>query len=92
MAHITACGASHAAIKSALSAKDPQVASMAYPVPLAPWVGVIMGSDSDLPTMQAAVAVLEDMGVPHEVRCLPTGVAWNLFDLHTAHEWETHAL
>lgn len=33
----------------------------------APLVGVIMGSDSDLPTMAAAVGVLRDFGVPHEV-------------------------
>ena len=33
-----------------------------------PLVGVIMGSDSDLPVMQAAVDVLVDFGVPHEVR------------------------
>jgi 5-(carboxyamino)imidazole ribonucleotide mutase len=33
-----------------------------------PRVGVIMGSDSDLPTMQAAVDVLSEFGVPHEVR------------------------
>ena len=31
-------------------------------------VGVIMGSDSDLPVMQAAVDVLSDFGVAHEVR------------------------
>ena len=31
-------------------------------------VGVIMGSDSDLPVMQAAIDVLADFGVPHEVR------------------------
>ena len=30
-------------------------------------VGVIMGSDSDLPTMQAAIAILEQFGVSHEV-------------------------
>ncbi|MGL6135462.1 MAG: AIR carboxylase family protein, partial [Prochlorococcaceae cyanobacterium] len=29
-----------------------------------------MGSDSDLPTMQPAVAVLERFGVAHEVRVL----------------------
>jgi len=34
----------------------------------APLVGVIMGSDSDLPTMQGAVDVLVEFGVPHEVR------------------------
>ena len=31
-------------------------------------VGVIMGSDSDLAVMQAAVDVLAEFGVPHEVR------------------------
>jgi 5-(carboxyamino)imidazole ribonucleotide mutase len=33
-------------------------------------VAVVMGSDSDLPTMQPAVAVLERFGVTHEVRVL----------------------
>jgi 5-(carboxyamino)imidazole ribonucleotide mutase len=33
-----------------------------------PLVGVIMGSDSDLPVMQAAIDVLTEFGVPHEVR------------------------
>jgi 5-(carboxyamino)imidazole ribonucleotide mutase len=32
-----------------------------------PLVGIIMGSDSDLPTMQAAIATCEEFGVPHEV-------------------------
>lgn len=32
-----------------------------------PLVGIIMGSDSDLPTMQAAIAICEDFDVPHEV-------------------------
>jgi 5-(carboxyamino)imidazole ribonucleotide mutase len=31
-------------------------------------VGVIMGSDSDLAVMQAAIDVLAEFGVPHEVR------------------------
>lgn len=31
-------------------------------------VGVVMGSDSDWPTMQAAAAVLRDFGVPYEAR------------------------
>jgi len=35
-----------------------------------PLVGVIMGSDSDLPVMQGAVDVLIDFGVPHEVRII----------------------
>ncbi len=33
-----------------------------------PLVGVIMGSDSDLPTMKLAADVLAEFGVPHEVR------------------------
>jgi len=35
---------------------------------VAPLVGVIMGSDSDLRVMQDAVDVLRDFEVPHEVR------------------------
>lgn len=31
-------------------------------------VGIIMGSQSDWPTMQAAAEILEELGVPHEVR------------------------
>ena len=31
-------------------------------------VGIVMGSDSDLPVMRAAAEVLEALGVPHEVR------------------------
>jgi 5-(carboxyamino)imidazole ribonucleotide mutase len=35
-----------------------------------PWVGICMGSDSDLPVMQAAVEVLREHEVPLEVRIL----------------------
>jgi 5-(carboxyamino)imidazole ribonucleotide mutase len=35
---------------------------------LKPLVGIIMGSDSDLPTMKEAAAVLEEFGVPYELR------------------------
>jgi 5-(carboxyamino)imidazole ribonucleotide mutase len=38
------------------------------PVATGPLVGVIMGSDSDLPVMQDAIDVLDGFGVPHEVR------------------------
>jgi 5-(carboxyamino)imidazole ribonucleotide mutase len=40
------------------------------PQPAGPRVAVVMGSDSDLPTMQPAVAVLERFGIPAEVRVL----------------------
>ena len=33
-----------------------------------PLVGIIMGSRSDLPTMEAAGAVLDEFGVPYELR------------------------
>ncbi|MDJ0574735.1 MAG: 5-(carboxyamino)imidazole ribonucleotide mutase [Xenococcaceae cyanobacterium MO_234.B1] len=33
-----------------------------------PLVGIIMGSDSDLPTMKAAIAVCEEFGVSYEVK------------------------
>lgn len=33
-----------------------------------PLVGVIMGSQSDMPTMEEAVKILEEFGIPHEIR------------------------
>ncbi len=33
-----------------------------------PMVGILMGSDSDLPTMQEATKILEEFGVPFEMR------------------------
>lgn len=35
---------------------------------MAPLIGIIMGSDSDLPTMQGAIDACREFGVPHEVR------------------------
>ena len=32
-----------------------------------PLVGIIMGSDSDLPTMEAAIIICEEFDIPHEV-------------------------
>ncbi len=32
-----------------------------------PLVGIIMGSDSDLPTMQQAATLLDELGVPYEI-------------------------
>ena len=34
----------------------------------APLVGIVMGSDSDLPTMRAAAEICDRFGVPHELR------------------------
>ena len=33
-----------------------------------PLVGVLMGSQSDWPTMKRAAEILEELGVPHEAR------------------------
>jgi len=33
-----------------------------------PMVGIVMGSDSDWPVMQAAVRILDEFGVPYETR------------------------
>lgn len=38
------------------------------PVPVSVLVGVVMGSDSDWPTLQAAARILKDFGVPFEAR------------------------
>lgn len=35
--------------------------------PVKPLVGIVMGSDSDLPVMEKAAEVLKDMGVPFEM-------------------------
>lgn len=35
-----------------------------------PWVGIIMGSDSDLETMRPASQALDEFEVPHEVRVI----------------------
>ncbi len=41
---------------------------MAQKNSVSPLVGIIMGSDSDLETMKRASAVLDDFGVPHEIK------------------------
>jgi len=43
---------------------------MSHPTQHAPLVGVVMGSDSDLPTMQAAIDALTEFEIPFEVRIL----------------------
>lgn len=36
--------------------------------PAGPLIGIVMGSQSDWPTMEEAAAILDDLGVAHEVR------------------------
>ncbi|HLY27401.1 MAG TPA: 5-(carboxyamino)imidazole ribonucleotide synthase [Aggregatilineales bacterium] len=61
MGHITVVGESLAALAPRLSGLT------VIPIPPAPVVGIIMGSDSDLPTMKQAAEVLRDFGVPFEL-------------------------
>jgi len=43
------------------------IALFCFIIVVAPRVGIIMGSDSDLPVMKSAAEILEMFGVPHEV-------------------------
>jgi 5-(carboxyamino)imidazole ribonucleotide mutase len=43
---------------------------MSHPVPASAEVAIIMGSDSDLPTMAAAIAVCQDFGIAHHVEII----------------------
>jgi phosphoribosylaminoimidazole carboxylase len=81
MGHINIVGHSHGEIDAALHSimqiegiplsllpgSGPSSSSTASAVPKTPLVGVIMGSQSDLPTMNAAIDVLKKFEVPYEV-------------------------
>jgi phosphoribosylaminoimidazole carboxylase len=70
MGHVTVCAASMAELHEALRpVADLLDESDGMPpgVSSNPLVGVIMGSDSDLPTMKAATAMLDQLRVPYEV-------------------------
>jgi 5-(carboxyamino)imidazole ribonucleotide mutase len=60
-------GSLAAAIRGSARPHETEV-SISVAVVSNPRVGVIMGSDSDLPTMQAAIDILVEFGVPYEVR------------------------
>ncbi|RZC54179.1 hypothetical protein C5167_013035 [Papaver somniferum] len=69
MGHITIVGPSMVNVenklKSLLSKEDKISDGLSQATPL---VGIIMGSDSDLPIMKEAAKVLDIFGVPYEVR------------------------
>lgn len=44
----------------------PPAAAPAPPVGVVPFVGIVMGSRSDWPTLRRAAEILEQFGVPHE--------------------------
>jgi phosphoribosylaminoimidazole carboxylase len=65
MGHITVCGSSPMEVASRCkSVLGFEHSAFATPAPL---VGIIMGSDSDLPTMSTAASILKDFGVPFEL-------------------------
>ncbi|XP_061348392.1 phosphoribosylaminoimidazole carboxylase, chloroplastic-like isoform X3 [Gastrolobium bilobum] len=67
MGHITIVGPSLGNIESnlAMMVEGKRVDDKTA---VAPRVGIIMGSDSDLPVMKSAAEILEKFGVPHEVK------------------------
>ncbi|CAE7247419.1 ade6 [Symbiodinium natans] len=73
MGHITVTGFTPASaleeIRPVLVAVDGDDAVNKLDVPTkpSPSVGIIMGSDSDLPTMKDAAQVLDDFGIPYEI-------------------------
>ena len=69
MGHVTICNSSISELnKSLIAVKDILDESDAFPPPNdGPVVGIIMGSDSDLPTMKAASEILRKLEVSHEV-------------------------
>lgn len=68
MGHITIVGDSmvqaQERIKPILKAIEPDIER---PLSLAPLVGIIMGSDSDLPVMKVGAKILKDFGIPFEL-------------------------
>jgi len=62
MGHINVTAKDGPSVKALLAALEDEPASGATPL-----VGVIMGSDSDLPTMRAAAEVLTEFDVPFEL-------------------------
>jgi phosphoribosylaminoimidazole carboxylase len=68
MGHITVVGESMMQVQSRLrpilQAIEPDVER---PLSLSPLVGIIMGSDSDLPVMKVGAKILKDFGIPFEL-------------------------
>ncbi|KAI9473420.1 MAG: phosphoribosylaminoimidazole carboxylase [Benjaminiella poitrasii] len=68
MGHITLVGESmmqvQKSLKPILKEIEPDVER---PLSLSPMVGIIMGSDSDLPVMKTGAQILKDFGIPFEL-------------------------
>src|SRR3954464_9087396 len=66
-ASITGCSTPSTSVSRVFMGADANVSAMAADTPV---VGVIMGSDSDLPVMQGAIDALAECEVPCEVRII----------------------
>ncbi|KAK9292380.1 hypothetical protein L1049_020347 [Liquidambar formosana] len=67
MGHITIVGPSMGIVEARLASMLKEQ-SLDCQSDVTPRVGIIMGSDSDLPVMKDAARILSQFGVPHEVR------------------------
>ncbi|MEB3231423.1 MAG: 5-(carboxyamino)imidazole ribonucleotide mutase [Leptolyngbyaceae bacterium] len=69
-----------------MSQENPQVPST--PAHSSPQIGIVMGSDSDLPVMAGAIAICEEFGVAHEVAIVSAHrTPERMMDYgHTAHQ------
>ncbi|KAJ6883820.1 phosphoribosylaminoimidazole carboxylase [Populus alba x Populus x berolinensis] len=67
MGHITIVGSSVGIVEAQLKSMLKEEGSETQTA-VTPCVGIIMGSDSDLPIMKDAARILNTFGVPHEVR------------------------
>merc|ERR1711871_915957 len=67
MAHVTICASNHGVLQQSIEASCSEVAQISYDTGTPAVVGVIMGSDSDLPCMIKAVDVLLHFEIPYGV-------------------------
>ncbi|ESR37213.1 AIR carboxylase [Citrus sinensis] len=68
MGHITIVGSSMGLVESCLNSLLKEDSSDCQSKTVLPRIGIIMGSDSDLPVMKDAAKILTMFSVPHEVR------------------------
>ncbi|CAN1729383.1 Phosphoribosylaminoimidazole carboxylase, chloroplastic (Fragment) [Linum perenne] len=68
MGHVTIVGPSMGIVEARMNLMLKEQGSAAPSTADAPRVGIIMGSDSDLPVMKDASRILTMFGIPHEIR------------------------
>ncbi|KAF9620906.1 hypothetical protein IFM89_015303 [Coptis chinensis] len=81
MGHMTIVGSSMGIVEAQLNSL---LSKEKDELEVAPRVGIIMGSDSDLPIMKDAAKILDSFGVPHEVRIVSAHRTSDLMDTYAA--------